>query len=270
MGKPWQGVFALASILMIGSARPGAAANATVNISDYMFTDTASGTSITTINAGESVTWNWQQYTHSTTSGTCTNGGGAYGEPGCTADGNWDSQRQTAPHTFTHTFPTAGSFSYFCLVHGSQMTGKVIVNAVVPPPPPPPPPPVPSVCIPSATVLCIDDQPGDKRFEVEASFSTARNGGQSGDGQVIPLSSLGVTHGGILWFFSADNPELLVKVLNTCSFSSRIWVFASAGTDVGVILTITDTKTGTQKIYTNTDGTPMDPIQDTAAFATCP
>jgi len=119
-------------------------------------------------------------------------------------------------------------------------------------------------------VLCIDDQQGDKRFQVEASYQTAQSGGSSGLGQTIPLTSLGVNHGGILWFFSADNPELLVKVLNTCSFSNRIWVFASAGTNVAVTLTVTDTKTGAKKTYTNPDSHSMDPIQDTDAFATCP
>jgi plastocyanin len=30
--------------------------------------------------------------------------------------------------SFSHTFMTAGSFPYFCLVHGSAMTGMVVVN----------------------------------------------------------------------------------------------------------------------------------------------
>jgi plastocyanin len=30
--------------------------------------------------------------------------------------------------TFNHTFPSAGSFPYFCTVHGSLMTGMVVVN----------------------------------------------------------------------------------------------------------------------------------------------
>lgn len=127
-----------------------------------------------------------------------------------------------------------------------------------------------TACTPSATVLCVDDHAGDKRFQVEAAFQTSQNGGSSGNGQAIPLTSLGVTHGGLFWFFSADNPELLVKVLNTCSFSSRIWVFASAGTNVAVLLTVTDTKNGTQAVYTNADGHSMAPIQDTSALNTCP
>jgi hypothetical protein len=41
-------------------------------------------------------------------------------------------------------------------------------------------------------------------------------------------------------------------------------------TDVNVILTVTDTQTGVIKTYTNPQGTPFQPIQDTDAFATCP
>jgi hypothetical protein len=41
-------------------------------------------------------------------------------------------------------------------------------------------------------------------------------------------------------------------------------------TDVNVILTVTDTQTGAIQTYTNPQGTPFQPIQDTNAFATCP
>lgn len=125
-------------------------------------------------------------------------------------------------------------------------------------------------CVPAAETLCLDDQPGDRRFKVEATFQSLQGGGVSGHGQAIPLASLGVTHGGLLWFFSASNPELLVKVLNACSVDGHYWVFASAGTNVGVTITVTDTASGAQKVYTNPDLTPMAPIQDTAAFDACP
>jgi hypothetical protein len=132
------------------------------------------------------------------------------------------------------------------------------------------PPPPPAGCTASATTLCLDDQPGDKRFEVQATYQTTEGGGSSGQGHAIPLSTLGVTHGGLFWFFSADNPELLVKVLDACSVNSHDWIFASAGTNVGVTLTVTDMTTGQQKVYTNPDLKSMVPIQDTAAFTTCP
>ena len=131
------------------------------------------------------------------------------------------------------------------------------------------PPPPPSACQPNATTLCIDVSPGDRRFDVRVIFATTQGGGSSGTAKAIPLSSLGVTHGGLFWFFSADNPELLVKVLNPCSFSTHHWVFASAGTYVGVTITVRDTKTSAQQIYTNPDLRAMEPVQDETSLP-CP
>jgi hypothetical protein len=124
-------------------------------------------------------------------------------------------------------------------------------------------------CVAGATTLCIDDQPGDKRFKLQVSWSTSQGGGQAGNGQAISLASLGVYQGGLFWFFSASNPEMLIKVLGACPVNGHHWVFAAAGTNVGMTITITDTKTGTQKVYANVDGQPAMPIQDVNAF-TCP
>jgi len=123
-----------------------------------------------------------------------------------------------------------------------------------------------ALCMPNATTLCLDDQPGDGRFQVRAAFQTTQGGGSAGDAQAIPLASLGVTHGGLMWFFSADNPEMLVKILPGCNVTGHFWVFASAGTNVGLVITVKDLRTGTQKVYTNPDVNPMFPIQDTFAF----
>ncbi len=83
------------------------------------FVDDQSHTSTTTINVGDTVTWVWDGF-HSTTSGTCS--------PNCTPDGVWDSGINTPPHTFSHTFNTAGSFPYYCQVHLQMMQGTVIVQ----------------------------------------------------------------------------------------------------------------------------------------------
>ncbi len=127
----------------------------------------------------------------------------------------------------------------------------------------------PSGCTPDATTLCIDDHLGDRRFRIRVAFATVQGTGSAGNGQAIALSSLGVTHGGLFWFFSGDNPELLVKVLPACPVNGRHWVFASAGTNVGLTITVTDTSTGAERLYTNADLHAMIPIQDTGAFA-CP
>ena len=125
-------------------------------------------------------------------------------------------------------------------------------------------------CTPGDATLCIDGSPGDRRFKVEVAYQTSQGGGGSGEGHAVPLAPVGITHGGAFWFFSPDNPEMLVKVLDGCAINGQKWFFASAGTNVGYTLTLTDMATGQQKIYTNDDLHAADPILDTAAFATCP
>jgi len=85
----------------------------------FVFTDRTSGTTVTTIHAGSTVQWNWVSGAHTTTSGSCA---GA-----CSPDGNWDSGIMSSG-TFNHTFPTAGTFPYHCTIHGSIMTGTVMVQ----------------------------------------------------------------------------------------------------------------------------------------------
>jgi hypothetical protein len=122
-------------------------------------------------------------------------------------------------------------------------------------------------CTPGPGTLCIDDQPGDRRWQVTSSYQTAQGGGSAGTGQAISLDSLGVSSGGLFWFFGSSNPEMLVKVLNGCAVDQHFWVFDSATTNVGFTVTVTDTKLRRDKVYTNSDGDAAVPIQDTAAFA---
>jgi hypothetical protein len=122
------------------------------------------------------------------------------------------------------------------------------------------------VCTPSATTLCLDDQVGDRRFKAEVAYSTVLGGGSAGDGQAISLSSLGVRRGGLFWFFSADNPEMLVKVLNGCPINGHYWVFYSAGTNVGFSLRVTDTQTGLVFDSSNPDRRLAPPIASTTAI----
>ena len=78
-----------------------------------------------------------------------------------------------------------------------------------------------------------------------------------------------MTHGGLFWFFGADNPEMLIKVIKGCTVNNHFWVFYAAGTNVGFTVTVTDTKTGHQVTYTNHDLTAAPPVQDTNALS-CP
>ena len=122
-------------VLAIAACAEAMAANATVNVSDYDFRDSSSGTPTTSINQGETVTWHFADGTgHSTTSGTCASGGGgAYGGSAyCTPDGVWDSGIvYTQGANYPHVFSTAGTFHYYCQVHGATMgmAGTVVVAA---------------------------------------------------------------------------------------------------------------------------------------------
>jgi plastocyanin len=106
-------------------------ANVTIS-GPYSFTDNTSGSSTTTINAGETVTWHWSDSDHSATSGTCTSGGGPYGDSTCTPDNVFDSGIRNSGASFSHTFPNAGTFPYYCQHHLIMMTGTVKVNSAVP------------------------------------------------------------------------------------------------------------------------------------------
>jgi plastocyanin len=98
-------------VVYVGRGEGGQSANA--------FVDSVSMISTSTIHAGDTVQWYWVDASHSTTSGNCPSG--------CVPDGLWDSG---IGHdlTFEHTFPAAGTYPYFCLVHGTMMQGTVIVQ----------------------------------------------------------------------------------------------------------------------------------------------
>jgi hypothetical protein len=107
--------------------------------------------------------------------------------------------------------------------------------------------------------LCVQG----RRFHVAVRWQTATD---SGDASVFPLT--GDT--GAFWFFGPANLEIMVKVLDGCAINDRFWVFAAGLTDVGVTITVTDTWTGDEKVYTNNRGTAFPTITDTAAFRDCP
>ena len=116
-------------------------------------------------------------------------------------------------------------------------------------------------CVPSPERLCL--QGG--RFAVTASFQTPQ--GHSGAGHPIGLTG----DSGYFWFFSANNAELFVKVLDACAPPfDRFWFFGAGLTNVEVQITVTDTEAGNSRHYLNPQGRAFAPIQDTQAFATCP
>jgi hypothetical protein len=115
-------------------------------------------------------------------------------------------------------------------------------------------------CPGDASTLCLNNG----RFLVRADWTDAS--GNTGHATAVALT--GDT--GYFWFFSASNIEVVVKALNGCGLNSNYWVFAGGLTNVDVLLTVSDTQRGTTKTYRNPINTAFAPIQDTAAFPTCP
>lgn len=117
-----------------------------------------------------------------------------------------------------------------------------------------------TTCVADAKTLCLNNG----RFRVTTDWRT-RDGltGQGGGVALTPDT-------GYFWFFEAANVEVVVKVLNGCSFGETYWLFAGGLTNVEVTTTVTDTYTGLSKTYTNPQGTAFAPIQDTSTFSTCP
>ena len=117
-----------------------------------------------------------------------------------------------------------------------------------------------SACVADATTLCLNGG----RFRVTAYYSADDGASGAGNARVLTGDS------GYFWFFDAANIELVVKVLDACTFSTpNFWVFAGGLTNVGVNLIVEDTVTGASQTYTNPIGNPYQPLQDTRAFP-CP
>jgi len=158
------GATLLIGLLLALCTRPADAATTTVTVGDGGFFFFPSSV---TINAGDTVQWTWSASGHSSTSGT----------PGAPS-GFWDSGVLNQGATFSHTFPAAGSFPYFCTPHGAccGMIGSVTVLAPTPSPTPTPTPtpsatptpsptPTPNPTVPAQLLNVstrLDVQTGDK------------------------------------------------------------------------------------------------------------
>jgi len=125
----------------------------------------------------------------------------------------------------------------------------------------PAPPVPPGPCQPSDTTLCLHDG----RFAVTLTW---RNGqGQSGPGRVTPALN---RESGLFYFFSPDNWELQVKVLDGCAINQHYWVYSAASTDVGYTLRVADLLAQQEVSYDNDFGHVALTVTESAALATCP
>ncbi len=114
-------------------------------------------------------------------------------------------------------------------------------------------------CTEDGDTVCLNQG----RFRVELQWQTAED---SGAGGAVPLTD----DTGYLWFFNADNVEVVVKILDGCALNQRYWVFAGGLTDVEVVMKVIDSKTGVAATYYNPPGAAFEPIQDQRTFAVCP
>lgn len=102
-----------------GGTNPGGTVTNTVNVADQSFNPVT-----VTVPAGTTVTWTWPN--------TCSDGyGGYYTCPTHSVvfdDGSNIQSPTQSTGTFTRTFSTAGTFKYHCAIHGSAMSGQVVVQ----------------------------------------------------------------------------------------------------------------------------------------------
>jgi virginiamycin B lyase len=117
-------------------------------------------------------------------------------------------------------------------------------------------------CVANLANLCV----GGGRFTVQVWWSVPAQGGspaQSGVG----VANLVVSDTGYFWFFSPDNIELMVKVLDGTSINGHFWVFYGSLSNVQYTITVTDTTTGAVRTYSNPFGQ-LGSFSDTSAFST--
>ncbi|MCY3928643.1 MAG: hypothetical protein OXG81_10230 [Acidobacteria bacterium] len=105
----------------------------------------------------------------------------------------------------------------------------------------------------SATKMVFHD-----RFEVEIKIRNRMARALDAD---LPGDSAAV-----FYFYSADNPEMLVKVLDGCENNGHWWVFAASATDQRFDLQVFDTHENHHKVYFHMGGGPARTLTDTAAF----
>ncbi len=123
----------------LGPVSPASAATVVIPVGDIWFCDPtyANGASCdTTIHAGDTVVWDFSgaQEPHTTTE--CG--------PSCPPAGGyvpvWDSGFVAGGSTtrFEHVFTQAGTYNYYCGIHGTAQRGRIIVQTEATPVPTPP------------------------------------------------------------------------------------------------------------------------------------
>ncbi len=120
----------------------------------------------------------------------------------------------------------------------------------------------PGACVTGLDTMCLND----RRFRLRIRWRDFA--GNTGSGRVVP--GVGSADSGLFYFFSANNWEMLVKVLDGCAINDHFWLLAAATTNVEYTLEVTDTETDTIVQYFNPLGNSADALVETSAFASCP
>jgi plastocyanin len=118
----------------------------------------------------------------------------------------------------------------------------------------------PAPCAADANTLCLGG-----RFKVTVAWVT---GTANGTGTSVALP--GNADSGLFYFFAPSNIEMLIKVINACALNHSYWVFFAATTNSQFTVTVVDTTSNKTRVYFNPLNQAAVPVQDTAAFATCP
>ena len=164
-----------------------------------------------------------------------------------------DGSTSTAPNP-RHVYASPGTYSVRLEVTNASGSDAVERPVTVTPA-------ATSGCTPSGGNLCLSQG----RFRVDVDYRDFQ--GNMGVAQVVPGTPS--DDSGLFWFFSADNWEMLVKVIDGCALNDRYWVFAAATTDVEYTLRVADTLSGTTMTYFNELGSAAPALTDTSAFASC-
>jgi hypothetical protein len=101
-------------------------------------------------------------------------------------------------------------------------------------------------CLTDASSLCL----GLGRFKVQATFRTTSQT-TAAPAAATPIAS----DSGAFSFFSANNLELMVKVVDGRAVNARFWVFIGSASNVEYTVTVTDTTNGFVRTYFNPQGT---------------
>ncbi|HEX4965600.1 MAG TPA: PPC domain-containing protein [Thermoanaerobaculia bacterium] len=112
-------------------------------------------------------------------------------------------------------------------------------------------------CVPAPESACLLSN----RFRVEVTFTNQHDNDTKGTGKTLP----GTDQTTYFWFFSKENTELVLKMVDGRPLNNHFWVFHGGLSDVDYVIKVTDTVTGVVHTYHNPAGK-LTSEADTSAF----